>query len=728
MAAVLRSGRSFGSLQNFFSRTAAAFGPRSSLLKASPAYSALSGVGSSLQRRGYQSHFSREVLDSYNLHVYARARPCGLSGFHGRYGYPMLTSSYRQFSTTKQLQTEAEPVSSTAPEPTPSLAYRVLRLVKLTIYSLGAIGATVLILVAGFFVYDSSTYKDLDDSEDVEISELALNPRIGGPKNLPILERYLDDEDCDVHKLSMSKPRLVILGSGWGAVALLKNIYPTDYHITVISPRNHFLFTPMLPSATVGTLEYRSLVEPIRRICRRVRAHYLEASAEKIEFDEHLIEVSQKCPDGSERRFYVPYDKVVVAVGSQSNTHGVPGMEYCNFLKTIDDARDIRRKVLQNFELACLPGATEEERKRLLSFVVCGGGPTGVEFAAELYDLLNEDLTNTFPRVLRNLVSVHVVQSQGHILNTYDEKISEYAQERFLKDSIDVLTNARVQRVENDRVIFTQKDAQGNPETKELPCGLCLWSTGVALCDITKEIATTVKGQSNRRAIETDSHLRVLGTPMGEVYAIGDCSTIRTNITEHMVEFVKLYAVKNNISVENCEITFQQWRDIAYNIKRRFPQAAENLRRVDQLFTEYDKDNSGTLGFHELSNLLRDIDSKMTSLPATAQRANQQGEYLGRKLTRLARARESLAMQAYVDNDLDDLVYKPFGYHHLGSLAYIGNAAVFDLNGYSFVGGLVAMYLWRSVYFAQSVSFRTRALLFMDWLKRGIFGRDMTDV
>jgi NADH dehydrogenase len=103
-------------------------------------------------------------------------------------------------------------------------------------------------------------------------------------------------------------------------------------------------------------------------------------------------------------------------------------LEYCNFLKTIDDARMIKNKITQNMELACLPTTSDEERKRLLSFVICGGGPTGVEFAAELYDLLNEDLLASFPKILRNEISVHLIQSRGHILNTYDEALSRYAE------------------------------------------------------------------------------------------------------------------------------------------------------------------------------------------------------------------------------------------------------------------------------------------------------------
>jgi len=77
------------------------------------------------------------------------------------------------------------------------------------------------------------------------------------------------------------------------------------------------------------------------------------------------------------------------------------------------------------------------------------------------------------------------------------------------------------------------------------------------------------------------------------------------------------------------------------------------------------------------------------------------------------------------DGDVDSSVYKAFTYTHMGSLAYIGNAAIFDFNGLSFGGGLLAAYLWRGVYFAQSVSLRTRVLLAMDWGKRTLFGRDM---
>ncbi len=350
-------------------------------------------------------------------------------------------------------------------------------------------------LILAFFIYDATTYREDLSYTDVPVSERALEPRRGGPKNLPIAEVLVDDDDSIEMARQKHKPKLVILGSGWGSVALLKTLNPDDYHITVVSPVNYFLFTPMLPSATVGTLELRSLAEPVRSIVQRVRGHFLRAEAVDVELSERLLEVAQIDARGEKRHFYLPYDKLVIGVGrlnlygrqrdadtivgSVTNPHGVQGLENCNFLKTIDDARNVRNRVLQNLEHACLPTTNDEERRRLLSFVICGGGPTGVEFAAELFDLLNEDLSRSFPKILRNEVSVHVIQSRGHILNTYDEALSKYAEARFAKDQVEVLTNSRVQEVQPDKIIFTQKGENGEITPKELPMGFCLWSTGV---------------------------------------------------------------------------------------------------------------------------------------------------------------------------------------------------------------------------------------------------------
>lgn len=227
--------------------------------------------------------------------------------------------------------------TSASNNPIPPQRSKLARFVIKTCAYTGFASLAVTGLIVAFFIYDASTYKGESETYDISLSELALNPRKGGPKNLPIAEilvgyiprmqlpvQYLiklltlwqvDDEDSPEMQKQKDKPKLVVLGCGWGSVALLKNINPDNYHITVVSPSNYFLYTPLLPSATVGTLEVRSLVEPIRRITSRIRGHFLKAKAESVDFSQKLVEVSQTLPDGEERRFYLPYDKLVIGVG-----------------------------------------------------------------------------------------------------------------------------------------------------------------------------------------------------------------------------------------------------------------------------------------------------------------------------------------------------------------------------------------------------------------------------
>lgn len=275
-----------------------------------------------------------------------------------------------------------------------------------------------------------------------------------------------------------------------------------------------------------------------------------------------------------------------------------------------------------------------------------------------------------------------------------------------------------------DKIIFTQKDEDGKLVEKEIPMGFCLWSTGVSQNPLCQKIAAKLESQNNKHALETDSHLRLVGAPLGDVYAIGDASTVQNNVSDHIVTFLRTVTWEKGKDPEKMQISFRDWRSIASRVKQRFPQAADQLRRLDKLFEQYDKDKSGTLDFGELHELLKQIDNKLTSLPATAQRANQQGIYLARKFNKMSHAAHGMQLNQIDYGDLDEAVYKAFAYHNLGSLAYIGNAAIFDFGGgMSFGGGLLAVYLWRSIYFAQSVSIRTRILLAMDWSKRALFGR-----
>lgn len=665
----------------------------------------------------------------------------------------------RRFSSTPRIPNSSTPLKEASTAATNKAPGLVRRVVRITGYTVGSIVFGLTATTAIILAHDALTYREAH-VDKVPLHPLALAPNRGGPKNLPIVSAYPEDEQDEVSKNLAAKERLVIVGGGWAAVGLLKSLDPERYNVTLISPNNYYLFNPLLPSAAVGTVEPRSLIEPLRKLLARVHGHYIQGFATDVVMGEdkpayqggqqRLLEVNvisgddwdgEKLCGGeptAERKetrgksVYVPYDRLIVAVGSVTSTHGVPGLENCFHLKTISDARKIRSHILDNLEVAALPTTTPEERQRLLSFVVCGGGPTGVETAAEISDMINEDVFDYFPKLLRAKAKVHLIQSREHILNTYSEKISEYAEAKFARDAVDVIVNARVKRVEPDRVVYTVKDpATGKVGEKEVASGFTLWSTGIAMSPFTRRVTELLPNQSHLKALQIDSHLRVKGAPLGSMYALGDASTIDTRLIDYLYDFVDRYDKDHD-----GKLSFAEFETFAKAIRHKFPIASKHFTKLREMFDEYDADKDGQLNLNEIANVLIQTGNKMTALPATAQVAAQQGHYLGKKLNKLARRRDGgMDMHPHTAEevlDVDDQVYKPFKYTNFGSLAYIGNAAAFDVplpGGMgSFAGGLIAMYAWRSFYLSESVSMRTRALLLGDYVKRGIWGRDLSRI
>ncbi|KAM6500321.1 hypothetical protein JOM56_003335 [Amanita muscaria] len=597
---------------------------------------------------------------------------------------------------------------------------RIRKYTRYTGYGILSTLTGLVVIGAGILVHDAFTYYD-KHIDRVPVSPLALHPERGGPKNLPIARVHIeDDEDEEARKLA-ERPRLVIVGGGWGAMGVIEHLHPGDYHVTLISTDTFTTFTPLLPSAAVGTVSVRSLIEPLRKILARLRGHLMCGKAVDVVMSENLLEVETEPIAGEKRRVYIPYDKLVIAVGSSSASHGVHGLENCFQLKTVSDAQAIRRRIMNNFEAASLPTTTPEERKRLLSFVICGGGPTGVETAAEIYDLCQEDVLKYFPKICREEVSIHVIQSREHILNTYSEAISKFAEEKFRRDGVNLITSARVSAVDHEKVTYTTKNRDGKTEKHDIPTNFTLWSTGIAMNLFAEKVTGYLPNQAHKKAIVVDAYLRVKGAPRGSVYAIGDCSTLETSVTEYFLDLVE-EADRD----KNGKIDMSEWEYMVKKIKKRIPLAEKHLEKVKELFERYDTDADNSLSLNELMVLLQDIESQITALPATAQVASQQGKYLGKALHQVAHKMETLAANEIPLEMADETVADPFRYHHLGMLAYIGNAAVFDLGRFSFTGGLIAMYAWRSVYWSEQVSSRTRALLMIDWIARGVWGRDIS--
>jgi NADH:ubiquinone reductase (non-electrogenic) len=502
-----------------------------------------------------------------------------------------------------------------------------------------------------------------------------------------------------------NKPKLVVLGTGWGAIALLKEL-KEDYDVTVVSPRNYFLFTPLLPAVTVGSLETRSVVEPIRKYCKRKgklhKIKYYEAECTAVDVAKKTI----TCEDVSKvkaivPKFTLPYDYLVVAVGSVPNTFNIPGVtEYTRFLKSIEDAREIRSQVMDCFESANYPDLTDEERRKLLSFVVVGGGPTGVEFAAELHDFFQEDLAKYFPKLMP-LASITLIQSSDHILNTYDKKISEYTEQQFRREAINVKINSRVHEVKPNEIVI--RDTKTNEESR-IPFGICVWSTGITQAPLVKQICSQIPRQLHEKALVTDYKLKVKGTD--SIYAIGDCATIeQEKLQAHILELFHR-ADTNNDGV----ISDKEFEALFNKIVDTYPQLLFYSNKVKKMFQEADVNGDGVLSFDEFHAILKKADNQLKSLPSTAQVANQQGRYLGKAFNLMAHNQK-------VPN---------FEYHHFGHFAYIGGKrSVADLPSVK-LGGFSTWWLWRGVYIFNQQSFRNRYLVLHDWMKTWVFGRDIS--
>lgn len=319
---------------------------------------------------------------------------------------------------------------------------------------------------------------------------------------------------------SDGKERMVILGSGWGGFRLARDLDKKKYDVTIISPRNHFLFTPLLPSTTVGSLEFRCVQEPVRTI---KGVHYIQAAARNMDFEKKIIHCEEVYES---REFDVDYDKLVIAVGTKSNTFSVPGIASVEenifhsptgtnrhnvfFLKQLENARAIRNRIIECFERVSSPFVTDDEKKRLLTFVIVGGGPTSIEFSSELDNFLKYDVSRWYPE-LSSSYEVVVIEASDHLLGSFDESLIEYVEKTLRKRNVNMMIGESVKEVKDDIVVLNSG--------REIPFGICVWSTGNAALDFVKKSGLSL---SIHNRILVDAKLRVDGKD--SVYAIGDCA------------------------------------------------------------------------------------------------------------------------------------------------------------------------------------------------------------
>jgi NADH:ubiquinone reductase (non-electrogenic) len=338
-----------------------------------------------------------------------------------------------------------------------------------------------------------------------------------------------------------SKKNLVILGTGWGSISLLKKLDTRDFNVTVVSPRNYFLFTPLLPSCTVGTLETRSIIEPIRYTTKKKpnNVRYVEANCDKIDFQNNNIHIhATTTPNIESVNTTIPYDYLVVGVGAETGTFGIPGVkEHACFLKEVPHAKAIRSKLSDCLELASFKNQSPEEQKRLLHMVVVGGGPTGVEYAAELHDYLKEDLAKWYPKLVDKF-SITLIEAFDRLLPAFSTKLIDYTQTTFKKNNINVLTKSKVKSVDDKKVTVETDDG-----IKEIDYGILVWAAGNTHKDVVKNLISEMKAtQTNPKGLSVNDHLLVNGS--NNIFALGDATATQYSATAQVASQQGKYLAK----------------------------------------------------------------------------------------------------------------------------------------------------------------------------------------
>lgn len=483
-----------------------------------------------------------------------------------------------------------------------------------------------------------------------------------------------------------------MLGSGWASFPLATSLDPRKYQVILVSPRSYFVFTPLLAEAACGTIELRTTVEPVRDR-RRTHIQYVQAWADSVDFEKKKVRVEEAVVDprqglgltaaskGEESKddkqtqiqkeqakgktFDLDYDKLVIGVGCYLQTFGTPGVkEHAYFLKDVGDARKIRRRLLECFEMAAMPTITEQVRQQLLTFAIVGGGPTGVEFAAELHDIVFQDLRFLFPEISKQ-VRVIVYDVAPKVLSMFDAKLGEYAMDTLRREKIEVRTSRKIQAlepglpgVEGTSVAHTRGLTLKVKDEPDLGIGMCVWSTGLARNPfVEKSLGGVHTVPSND--ILTNGSMKPESETKWRISQDGKTGSV---VTDHQLR-VMLQPAGDGADSETKD--------------------ADRKTVLDNVFAIGD------------CAMMQD-----TMYPATAQVASQKGYWLAKRLNK---------------NDLDT---SRFEFKNLGTMAYLGGANAIMQSGSKSLGnvsGRMAWVIWKGAYLTKTLSWRNKILLPIYW-------------
>jgi NADH dehydrogenase len=311
--------------------------------------------------------------------------------------------------------------------------------------------------------------------------------------------------------MNAQQHHIVILGGGFGGLhaALKLEKYIGRVHgltVTLINRENFFLFTPMLHEVAAGDLDLTTIVNPVRKLLRKV--NFFEGEVEGIDLENKQVTVSH----GFDRHTHqINFDQLVVGLGSTTNFYGLPGLEeHALTMKSLGDAIQLRNRLVALLEEAdseCCSTA----RNALMTFVVAGGGFAGVETLGSIADFAAEILP-LYPNLRREHLRFVLVHPGETILPELDKKLGEFARKNLEKRGIEVRVNIKVESATADEVVLS--------DGERIPARTLIWTAGTAAHMLVKDLPCA----KDRGRLLVDEYLRVKGT--SGVWGVGDCALI----------------------------------------------------------------------------------------------------------------------------------------------------------------------------------------------------------
>jgi NADH dehydrogenase len=359
-------------------------------------------------------------------------------------------------------------------------------------------------------------------------------------------------------------PHIIIIGGGFGGLYAAQTLRHSGARITLIDRRNFHLFQPLLYQVATGGLSPANIAAPLRDILRRHRnTTVLMAEVTGIQANEKTISLST----GST----ISYDYLIVAAGVSHNYFGnEQWARYAPGLKTLEDATEIRRRVLSAFETAELENDPNKQRD-MMRFIVVGGGPTGVELAGALGEIAHQTLKNNFRAIDPASSEIVLIEAGDRVLGNYSPKLSKKAKESLLSLGVTVIEGARVTDITDTQISYRHQDQNVTLKTR-----CVLWAAGVLASPLSHILATetgVTLDRAGRIAVAPD-----LTIPGHEsIYVVGDLTSI----------------VQDGKPVPGvAQAAIQEGKYVARHIMKRISGAPTNL----PAFRYHDRGSMATIG------------------------------------------------------------------------------------------------------------------------------------